>query len=289
MKMRKQLSKGRKLQGTRSLAKLAKTINARVRSEKKAAAALETTTEQRVPGPSKPKQTMPYSAHDRILLVGEANFSFMHALLVLFQDTPDEERGGLVGTSLDALDTLTEKYGEDCLEHIALCREAGYHVYHKVDAANLSAYKFLRNQRFSKIVFNFPHTGSGIKDKRLNILKQQALIQAFLESASSLLDPSHGEIHITTKTGDPYDLWDIKKIAKKLGLECKTSFKFFPELYPGYKHRRTLGWKEGVSADDNSEILKGGPPRTFCFTLPNQNKLEGKGKGTQSRDAEDSE
>lgn len=205
--MRKQLSKGRKLQGTRSLAKLAKTINARVRSEKKAAAALETTTEQRVPGPSKPKQTMPYSAHDRILLVGEANFSFMHALLVLFQDTPDEERGGLVGTSLDALDTLTEKYGEDCLEHIALCREAGYHVYHKVDAANLSAYKFLRNQRFSKIVFNFPHTGSGIKDKRLNILKQQALIQAFLESASSLLDPSHGEIHITTKTGDPYDLY----------------------------------------------------------------------------------
>jgi hypothetical protein len=46
-------------------------------------------------------------------------------------------------------------------------------------------------------------------------------------------------------------------------LFCR-SWKFHPDLYPGYAHRRTLGFKEGVSVADNSEILRN-PPRTYCF------------------------
>jgi hypothetical protein len=58
--------------------------------------------------------------------------------------------------------------------------------------------------------------------------------------------------------------WEVKKIGKKLGLSCKRSWKFHPDLYPGYAHRRTLGFKEGTSVADNSEILRN-PPRTYCF------------------------
>lgn len=74
-----------------------------------------------------------------------------------------------------------------------------------------------------------------------------------------------GEIHITIKTCKPYDLWDIKSLAKSTGeLAVKSSFRFLPEDFPGYEHRRTLGFKEGVSKGGNAEIIKA-EPKTFVI------------------------
>lgn len=139
--------------------------------------------------------------------------------------------------------------------------------------------------------------GAGIKDQDHNVRANQALINGFLASARQQLstegqlahfyteqqadadDDSHhyhqqeeqllplreGEIHITIKTCKPYDLWDVKSLAKSTGvLAVKSSFRFLPEDFPGYEHRRTLGFKEGVSKSGNAEINRA-DPRTFVI------------------------
>lgn len=41
------------------------------------------------------------------------------------------------------------------------------------------------------------------------------------------------------------------------------SFAFHPTLYPGYSHRRTIGFKEGLSKGSNEEIEERGGGRTW--------------------------
>ncbi|CAJ0766356.1 21938_t:CDS:2 [Entrophospora sp. SA101] len=109
--------------------------------------------------------------------------------------------------------------------------------------------------------------GLGIKDQDRNILSNQNLIKSFFNSSipfltSQLLysDDSNGEIHITIKSGLPYDDWNVKKLAKSTGLLLvKTTMSFSPDNYPGYVHRRTLGYKDGQTADP--------PERTPCTFL----------------------
>ncbi|KAG5460512.1 MAG: hypothetical protein BJ554DRAFT_7432, partial [Olpidium bornovanus] len=140
-------------------------------------------------------------------------------------------------------------------------------------------------------VFNFPHTGSGIKDQDRNVRANQELLLSFFASAAGLLaarapggppGDAGGEILVTVKSGKPYDLWRVKDLGKRAlpaaagapRLVCKTSFAFDPALYPGYAHRRTAGFAEGLSAAANEEIVppRGGkerapPPRTYVFAL----------------------
>ena len=75
------------------------------------------------------------------------------------------------------------------------------------------------------------------------------------------------EIHITLKTGDPYDLWDIKRIAHNCGFKCKESFVFFFEKYPYYYHKRTIGdIKRYIELEDaQDDIIDGKQCKTFVF------------------------
>ncbi|KAF9208698.1 hypothetical protein BGZ49_007882 [Haplosporangium sp. Z 27] len=208
----------------------------------------------------------PYYDHDTILLVGEANFSFAKCLALEILN-----RGDIItATSLDSFTTMSEKY-TDAQENVKELEEAGATVLFEVDATKLNKIKSFKGKRFSKIVFNFPHAGAGIKDQDRNVVSNQKLMRSFFESATPFLtdtdlgDKKAGEIHVTVKTGLPYDLWNIKRLATGTGLlGNKTSFPFKIEQYPGYEHRRTIGFKEGVSQGDNVEIVNKNP-KTFVF------------------------
>jgi len=212
--------------------------------------------------PKQYKKIMPYNnPSDTVLLVGEGNFSFAVAIVHF---------GPLVSaTCLDSQKVLMEKY-PDAKDHTEYLVESGARVIYDVDCTKLASYKPLKNARFNKIVFNFPHAGKGIKDKDRNIASNQKLIAGFFTSArekvsqKALGDEVDGEIHLTVKSGDPYDLWDVKKIARRCGLMCKTSWKFHPDLYAGYVHRRTIGFDETISETGNEKIMKG-VPRTYQF------------------------
>ncbi|ORZ01850.1 hypothetical protein BCR41DRAFT_313764 [Lobosporangium transversale] len=208
----------------------------------------------------------PYNDQDTILLVGEANFSFAKSLALEILNRGDT----MTATTLDSFSTMTEKYTE-AQENVKELEEAGATVLFEVDATKLDKIKSFKGKRFSKIIFNFPHAGASIKDQHRNIISNQKLIRSFFESAAPFLtdtdqgDKKAGEIHVTLKSGQPYDMWNIKRLATGTGLlGVKTSFPFRPEQYSGYEHRRTIGYKEGVSQGGNAEI-KNKNPKTFVF------------------------
>ncbi|KAK0208943.1 hypothetical protein DFS33DRAFT_1380426 [Desarmillaria ectypa] len=202
---------------------------------------------RKAPTPSMSRPTIPFSATDTILLVGEGNFSFARALI---QDAPlaltHIPPGNITATAYDSEEECYSKY-LDAREVVALLRERGVKVHFGVDASRLDKIALLKGRRWDRICWNFPHAGKGITDQDRNILSNQVLIMNFLRAAASLLKagpiPSvtgskkkkcgndeedveetdedksadisaRGTILITLRNVPPYTLWDIPKLAK---------------------------------------------------------------------------
>lgn len=104
-----------------------------------------------------------------------------------------------------------------------------------------------------------------------------------------------GSILITLLNQPPYTLWSLPQLAQRPPPNCPgtrlpqprytllRSFRFHPDMYPGYAHRRTIGWKEGKSKSDNEEIVgRQGEARTWEFVNyePREN---GKDKSLKKR------
>lgn len=103
---------------------------------------------------------------------------------------------------------------------------------------------------------------------------------------SSFSPPNRqGSLLVTLLDQNPYSLWGLPKLATRPPDFCPgtrdrqprykltRSFEFKPEVYEGYGHRRTLGFKKGVSKDGNQEIIgrKGGA-RTWEFVRREQDE-----------------
>jgi len=286
--------------------------------------------------------TIPFEHDDTILLLGEANFSFAHALLLRHHP------GHLIcATAYDSEAECEEKY-PDAKKHIKALRDAGARVLFGVDAGALEKSKEVgKGRRFSRVVFNFPHTGKGITDQDRNVRSNQEMLLRTLRSVSAVLTegPSafpivevkrgkkkvtvikaakkqkpakpasdddedvpeaedidfddedgtlarraapasftppnrEGTLLVTLLDQNPYTLWDIKGLATRPPPLCPgtkvaqpkyrllRSFEFVPAAYPGYAHRRTIGWREGKSFANNEEIVgRKGRARTWEFAL----------------------
>ncbi|KAI9308159.1 hypothetical protein BJ944DRAFT_196448 [Cunninghamella echinulata] len=207
--------------------------------------------------------------YDRVLLIGEGNFSFARSLVNQYYLLGAEK---LVATCFDSQEVLYEKYGEEVKENIETIEAMGGTVLYDIDATKLEKYKAITQHHYTKIIFNFPHVGKGIKDEQRNVQSNQQLLLNFFKSATPLLaikeeNPKKrdGEIIVTLKTIKPYDQWKVKFVAKWTGeLTIKSSIPFVPTDYPGYCHRRTIGFKEGLSKSENEEILKS-DPKIYIF------------------------
>ncbi|RCV12145.1 hypothetical protein SETIT_2G246000v2 [Setaria italica] len=92
----------------------------------------------------------------------------------------------------------------------------------------------LKNRRFDRIVFNFPHAGFNGHETEL---LHKKLVSGFFRNACHLLR-RHGEIHISHKTGHPYDRWDLERLASKSSLVLIEKVGFHKEDYPGYNQKR---------------------------------------------------
>jgi 25S rRNA (uracil2634-N3)-methyltransferase len=115
-------------------------------------------------------------------------------------------------------------------------------VYYSIDATKLhKQQRALKAQKFDRIAFMFPHVGGLTKDQDRQIHYNQELLQGYFKSARELLVPKTGTILVTLFEGMPYELWNIKALAKDAGLVTHRSFRFDASEYPGYKHVRTLG------------------------------------------------
>lgn len=192
-----------------------------------------------------------------VLLVGEGNFSFARALVEALGS------GARVwATGLDDAATLAAKYPEALAEHVAVLRQLGAHVVHGVDATQPGkAARALQARVFDRVAFHFPHAGRGIKDEELNIEANQNLVLGFLQTAARELLAPGGLVHVTLRTGKPYDQWNVPSLARTIGLRVRSVATFDPRQWPAYRHRRTIGFREGVSAADNEDIA-----RSRCIT-----------------------
>lgn len=250
------------------------------------------------------------AAPSAVLVIGDADLSFSRALMEIID--PDQ----IIATIWEAdEEELVRKYPIVAPLNLAAIRDSSTRLLWGIDATKLSL-KYLAGKmncpldqvpRFTRIVFNFPHTGEGIKDREQNIKAQQRLISAFLQAATNLLKeqascplgytqeevtrktlmaapPStdvvipvpedlfvakspQPEIHLTCWTGDPYDDWEVKKVAATVkDLSLLESFVFTGDRYPGYQHCRTIGFVA------NDETFLHRPARTFVLVRDQNDK-----------------
>ena len=109
-------------------------------------------------GPSR-RRTIPFRPTDKILLVGEGNFSFAQALVY---NPPLELRSfppsNLTATAYDSEQACYEKYA-DAQEIVARLREKDVEVLFGVDATRLEKTPSLKGRGWDRVVWNFPHAG----------------------------------------------------------------------------------------------------------------------------------
>jgi len=224
------------------------------------------------PGPKKHIQaqhiapTIPFEAHEKILLIGEGDLSFARALV--------EEHGcaDVIATVLESRAELVEKYPH-VVENISVLEansnddSTAIESHTKVECSkeekpeasiryNVDATKFnplwreLRG-KCHRIIFNFPHVGGKSKDVNRQVRYNQELLVSFFKIAQTALVPpnanstSPSSIVVTLFEGEPYTLWNIRDLARHAGLQVQRSFKFQASVYNGYRHARTLGVVRG--------------------------------------------
>jgi 25S rRNA (uracil2634-N3)-methyltransferase len=131
---------------------------------KKRKQANDSATHQRAKGVTTKGQTLrrstiPFKAVDKILLVGEGNFSFAVALLQ-HPPTPLDHLppANVVATAFDTEEECYTKY-PDAEQNVRALREKGVQVLFGVDAARLEKTSALKGKVFDRIVWNFPHAG----------------------------------------------------------------------------------------------------------------------------------
>lgn len=202
---------------------------------------------------------VPYLPHERVIVIGDGNFTFSLALAVHLSESAFGEQGGdganggdkrgkkrkrnagigLVATSYDKASQLQKKYGGkgELSQRLGEIRRLGARVMHGVDGTNLQA-SFSRP--FDHIVFNFPHCGGkdGLDD---SIEENKNMLMKFFRSASALLRPE-GEIHVTLMARYPYTAWDIvgqARMGAGQNLAYCGEVPFHSSAYPGYNHVAT--------------------------------------------------
>lgn len=136
-------------------------------------------------GAKPPPPTVPFSSTDRILLVGEGDFSFSSSLLKAHGCT------NLVATSYDKISVLRSKYPQAASNIAALEAEDNCIVKYGVDATKLGkpgvaegggGGKEVKKGGFDKVVFNFPHVGGLTKDINRQVRHNQGKITGTMQS-----------------------------------------------------------------------------------------------------------
>jgi 25S rRNA (uracil2634-N3)-methyltransferase len=199
---------------------------------------------------------------DRILTVGDGNFSFSLALARVLCCSKDS-KVHLIATSHESRDSVIQTYpdGEKILQELSCMKNV--QVYHGIDATS----KYFNNLylfelcliliatvcldpeqmqtlggSFDRILWNFPCVrvprGEDGQNKEMEMNK--ILLNDFFTLTSSLLTQHKGQVHVTHKTKPPFGQWEIEKIAERNGLKHAHSVIFDRCFYPGYSNKKVL-------------------------------------------------
>jgi hypothetical protein len=186
-------------------------------------------------------------AGKKILLLGEANFSFARSLASQIRG-----EGNMVATSNESGAEITKKYAS-AESNIQGATENGAQIVHDVDAQNIDPNLGGPPPEFEYIVFNFPFVAG---DRAGAPERNRDMLAAFLRSAARAL-ASGGRIFVTSK-----EYWlnrfHLTESAQSAGLRWvnptslpgheddqghvtsgTTGLGFDASEFPGYEHRET--------------------------------------------------
>ncbi|KAL6513959.1 hypothetical protein OROHE_019415 [Orobanche hederae] len=193
-----------------------------------------------------------YDNRQRILLVGEGDFSFSTCLARAFGLAPN-----IVATSLNSEDFLVKNY-ENALPNIVELGIRKCKVMHEIDATVMANHEFLGGIKFDRIIFNFPFAGFFNNLSRDSLLRRhRRLVSLFLKNAKEMVS-ENGEIHISHKTNGVHAEWKLESVASSHGLMLIEAVDFKLHHYPGYNTKR------GFGGDNNFDCY---PSKTYKFGL----------------------
>ncbi|ESQ30048.1 hypothetical protein EUTSA_v10012292mg [Eutrema salsugineum] len=163
-----------------------------------------------------------YSNNQKLLLIGEGDFSFSLSLAKAFVSATN-----ITVASLDIRDGLGRQYNNgnanmEELEKLGCTVVRGVNIHSMTSADGLNQY--------DRIVFHFPHAG-----------KHRNVVKGFMENAIEMVKDKDGEIHVTHKTIYPFNKWDMKTIAEETGLRLIQQMQFNKWTFPGHSNNRGSG------------------------------------------------
>ncbi|GKD63411.1 heavy metal-associated isoprenylated plant protein 41-like protein, partial [Tanacetum coccineum] len=116
-------------------------------------------------------------------------------------------------------------------------------ISHEIDATTMKNDLNLDGKSFDRIIFNFPHAGFiGHENNKRVIEVDRILVRGFFKNASMMLS-LQGEVHVTHKTTNPFNKWNLAQLANGVGLKLIETQDFHIEDYPGYRNKRGDGGK----------------------------------------------
>jgi 25S rRNA (uracil2634-N3)-methyltransferase len=193
--------------------------------------------------PSQKRPKIPFDKNDRVLLVGEGDFSFAlslvktHNVRNVIATCYDSERelqakyphvketlAHLLGRSREADKDGEEEWNgfsserstsdesfddEDFMFREDLPQSTSQAtVQYGINATKLSTTHrklLLSNGRFSKIVFNFPHVGGLSTDVNRQVRSNQELLVGFFKAAKTLIASESNPVSVNSATDEPDD------------------------------------------------------------------------------------
>lgn len=214
------------------------------------------------------KSFLPFTSSESVLLVGEGDFTFACSIIKNEYVQPEN----LIATSFDSEEELLAKY-PDVKVSLDYLNDSGVKILHDIDATNLiSTLKldtkkknvklFDQQKNLNHIMFNFPHTGRGMKDVDRNVRDHQKLVLGYFKSAKDLLKlvndqtkndfggyfdtekTSKQQIELSLFEGEPYISWGVKALARSENLRVERSGAFDWLAFEGYHHKRTNGIRD---------------------------------------------
>ncbi|XP_075402700.1 ferredoxin-fold anticodon-binding domain-containing protein 1 [Tenrec ecaudatus] len=199
-------------------------------------------------------------APQRLLLVGEGNFSFAAAL----SKTLDPSTVRVVATCLQSPAALARD--PVAAENLQRLRERGAEVRLGVDCTQLADAFELHDREFDRIYFNFPHCG-----RKAGVAKNRELLAKFFQSCAEVLAEA-GEVHVALcrgQGGTPADKpmrewhnsWQVTAMAALGGLILSDVRPFSCEAVPGYKCT-------GYRSQDKAFHVEGALNHIFTRSLP---------------------
>ena len=158
---------------------------------------------------------LPFRRGQKVLLVGEGDFSYTAASLKMGCLDPSS-----IATSMEA---------PRCKKHLEDLKKKGVKCYTDVDATSLTL-----EEDFDVVVFNFPHTGEPSIEANVRLLSK------FFQSSIAVLRPG-GTVAVSLKQTWPYSEWGLEECATAAGFKKRAAYLFHAKklLQNGYTHTTT--------------------------------------------------